>query len=53
MSQAADFAVDHFHKVFARLDLVDIDENLILAKVLRLTGRKGDQRRAWCLHGDS
>ena len=30
----ADFAVDHLDEVFAGLDLVDIPENLILAKVL-------------------
>jgi len=30
---SAAFAVDHFHEVFARLDLVDIDEDLVLAKV--------------------
>ena len=30
---SADFAVDHLHEVFARLNLVDIDEDLIFAKV--------------------
>src|SRR5262249_32250845 len=30
---SADFAVDHFDEVFAGLDLIDIDENLVLAKV--------------------
>ena len=30
---SADFAVDHFDEVFAGLDLIDIDEDLILAKV--------------------
>jgi len=30
----ADFAVDHFDEVFAGLDLVDVHENLILAKAL-------------------
>src|SRR5262245_23960239 len=28
----ADFAVDRFDEVFARLDSIDIDENLVLAK---------------------
>ena len=30
---SADFAVDHFDEVFARLDLINIDEDLILAEV--------------------
>ena len=31
---SANFAVDHFDEVFARVDLIDIHENLILAKAL-------------------
>src|SRR5438874_13778024 len=30
---SADFAVDRFDEVFARLDLVDIDEDLVFTKV--------------------
>ena len=35
ISTSADFAVDRFDEVFAGLDLVDIDEDLICAKVRR------------------
>jgi hypothetical protein len=30
---SADFAVDCFEEIFAGLDLIDIDEDLVLAKV--------------------